>query len=345
MSALDRVPGLAGFLSSRDRAAQKEAGDLQKATAVQGILAKLLAQQKEAEFRKGLADLGPEPDQGAMAALASRYASPETVLKTQQSSLDRKATADATRAMREATFAQQAHAANLMHEYRMRTAATDEARAAEVARHNREIEEIKKSAGPGGNPYFTPVYDKEGVLSFDARKGTATPLVVNGRQAVRSADDPALQGNLAGAKKAGAASAERAFNMEGIGSVIKQAEALLTGKTKPTGSGVGSLVDTAAGFVGMSPTGAKEAQTLKAVAGALTTKMPRMEGPQSDRDTVLYREMAAEVGNDTVPIERRLAALQAVKNLWLKYERLNPEGFAPAAPPAAGGGWAIRPLP
>jgi hypothetical protein len=191
-----------------------------------------------------------------------------------------------------------------------------------------EIAELKSfMQGGGASPYFTPVYTPQGVMAFDNRKGSMAPLSVNGQPVVRSADDPNLQGRLAGAKAKGKATAEREFNMAGIGGVIKQAEDLLTGEVKPTGSGVGSLVDTVGGFFGMSPSGAKEAQTLKSVAGALTSKMPRMEGPQSDRDTQLYREMAAEVGNDTVPVARRVAALQAVKNLWLKYEKQNPDAF------------------
>jgi hypothetical protein len=191
-----------------------------------------------------------------------------------------------------------------------------------------EIAELKSFLqGGGASPYFTPVYTPQGVMAFDNRKGSMAPLSVNGQPVVRSADDPSLQGRLAGAKAKGKATAEREFNMAGIGGVIKQAEDLLTGTVKPTGSGLGSLVDTVGGFFGMSPKGAAEAQTLKSVAGALTSKMPRMEGPQSDRDTALYREMAAEVGNDTLPVERRLAALQAVKNLWLKYERNNPDAF------------------
>ena len=143
--------------------------------------------------------------------------------------------------------------------------------------------------------------------------------------------------------EAGKMEAKRQFNMQGIGATIAEAESLLTDKAKPpTGSGVGSLVDTAAGFVGMTPEGAKEAQQLRAIGGALTSKMPRMEGPQSDRDTLLYKEMSGMVGDSTIPVERRIAALEKVKEIWAKYERLNPgtfedrrEGGFGAPPPGA----------
>lgn len=121
---------------------------------------------------------------------------------------------------------------------------------------------------------------------------------------------------------------KRKFSMRGIGATIAEAESLLTNKAKPpTGSGVGAAYDTAAGWVGMNPAGSVEAQKLKAVGGALVSKMPRMEGPQSDRDVALYKEMAGMVGDASVPIERRVAALEEVKSIWGKYERFNPGTF------------------
>lgn len=124
---------------------------------------------------------------------------------------------------------------------------------------------------------------------------------------------------------------KRAFNMQGIGATIKEAEDLLTGdsgQALPTGSGVGTAVDYVAGVFGASPSGAKEAQSLKAIGGALVSKMPRMEGPQSDKDVALYKEMAGVVGDSTIPRERRIAALGKVKELWAKYEKLNPNAFS-----------------
>lgn len=130
---------------------------------------------------------------------------------------------------------------------------------------------------------------------------------------------------------------KRQFNMQGLGKTIQEAENLLNGVVvedgvtrqvpKPTGSGIGTVVDYAGGLFGMNPSGSVQAQQMKAIGGALTSKMPRMEGPQSDKDVALYKEMAAMVGDSTVPIERRKAALQTVKDLWSKYERLNPEAF------------------
>lgn len=114
--------------------------------------------------------------------------------------------------------------------------------------------------------------------------------------------------------------------MQGIGDVISQAEAILTGKVVgqkalPTESPIGAGYDYVASLVGATPAGASEADQLKVLGGALTSKMPRMEGPQSEYDVKLYQEMAGRVGDPSVPRERRIAALKQVKDLWAKYDK------------------------
>jgi hypothetical protein len=124
-------------------------------------------------------------------------------------------------------------------------------------------------------------------------------------------------------KKAGEFAAKREFNMADIGNVISEAEKILT-SGRPTSSGIGAAQDFVGSLVGYTPDGAREADQLKAIGGALVSKMPRMEGPQSDRDVETYREMAGRIGDNTIPIPRRLAALQAVKELWAKYDKNAP---------------------
>jgi len=162
------------------------------------------------------------------------------------------------------------------------------------------------------------------------------PVIKDGRSGrtigLDSGLDVGAQGAKAGAVQGAQAEAKRSFNMSGLGSTIQEAEDLLTGKSGkdlPTGSTVGNIYDTLAGGVGMNPSGAKEAETLKAIGGALVSKMPRMEGPQSDKDVMLYKEMAGRVGDPTVPRERRVAALEKVKELWGKYEKPAPSNAAP----------------
>lgn len=106
----------------------------------------------------------------------------------------------------------------------------------------------------------------------------------------------------------------------------------------PTQSGAGSLYDRAANFVGISPTGSEQASKLKTLSGWLVANVPRMEGPQSDKDVENYRQMAGLIGDDTVPVKQRLAAAQTVQQLQQKYADLNgysgkqEQGQKPQAP-------------
>lgn len=89
-----------------------------------------------------------------------------------------------------------------------------------------------------------------------------------------------------------------------------------------TASGIGAGVDWAAGLIGQSPKGADVAAQLKVLGGALVSKMPKMSGPQSDKDVMLYKEMAGKLGDPTVPTSQKEAALQTIYNLNAKYAGL-----------------------
>jgi hypothetical protein len=125
---------------------------------------------------------------------------------------------------------------------------------------------------------------------------------------------------------------KKSKNLENLPTLITRAKAILKGEsvdetgapTKaplPTQSLGGSVIDFMGGVVGKTPQGAAQADRLKVIGGALVLAMPRMEGPQSDADTLLYREMAGKVGDNTVSIERRLAALDEVEKIYSKYNK------------------------
>lgn len=91
----------------------------------------------------------------------------------------------------------------------------------------------------------------------------------------------------------------------------------------PTSSLVGIGVDKLLGAGGMATKGADVGAQLGALSGWLTSNVPRMEGPQSDRDAANYATMAGMVGDNSQPISKRLAAAKEVKNLQMKYASLN----------------------
>ena len=105
-------------------------------------------------------------------------------------------------------------------------------------------------------------------------------------------------------------------------SLINQAEKLLD---KATASLTGTGVDVLAGAVGVSTEGAKAAAQLKAIQGALVSKMPKMSGPQSDKDVLLYREMAGQIGDSTLPVDTRKAAIETIRQIQERYAKV-PEG-------------------
>jgi hypothetical protein len=102
-------------------------------------------------------------------------------------------------------------------------------------------------------------------------------------------------------------------------SLINQAESLLD---KATASLTGTGVDVLAGAVGVSTEGAKAAAQLKAIQGALVAKMPKMSGPQSDKDVLLYREMAGQIGDSTLPVGTRKAALETIREIQERYAKV-----------------------
>lgn len=96
---------------------------------------------------------------------------------------------------------------------------------------------------------------------------------------------------------------------------------------KSTGSYIGAGVDTVGQVFGVSTPGAQASAKLKALEGDLVSKMPKMSGPQSDKDVALYRQMAGVIGDPTTPPATKLAALDTIEEIQKRYA-----GQAPAMP-------------
>lgn len=117
--------------------------------------------------------------------------------------------------------------------------------------------------------------------------------------------------------------------------LLNEAEQLIP---ESTGSGIGNIADTAAGMLGVSTEGAQAIAALRTIAGQLTSSMPRMQGPQSDRDVQLYQQMAGDLANPNLPRETRMSALRTIRALNQKYADQPQE--APARQ-----GWSIQRVP
>jgi hypothetical protein len=122
-----------------------------------------------------------------------------------------------------------------------------------------------------------------------------------------------------------------------IMTAIPQARALLK---EATGSGAGALADKSMAFVGKSTKGAEAAASLDTLSGWLTSNVPRFEGPQSNIDVLNYQTMAARVGDRSLPIETRLAALDTLETMMNKNAELGgiPLQQTQQTPPKNNGG-------
>jgi hypothetical protein len=98
--------------------------------------------------------------------------------------------------------------------------------------------------------------------------------------------------------------------------LIKSARKIIP---ESTGSYFGAGVDQVGRFFGGSTGGDIAAAQLKALEGALISKMPKMSGPQSDKDVALYKQMAGEIGDATIPQSRKLAALKTIEEIQQRH--------------------------
>lgn len=226
----------------------------------------------------------------------------------------------------------------LEYELKRKMAASDSE--AELQKAIRLAQEKKRLGLDSVDPYNSPLITTDGIYSYDHRTGGIRPISgTGGKPVMAPAADPSLAGAKARATASGKAAGEaegdiskRAIGAGEVLDLITRAEELIPNATS---SGIGTVVDKAAGLIGASPQGAEQAQTLKMIQGALVLKMPRMEGPQSNLDQQLYREMAGQLGDSTIPAAQRLAAAKELRRLNEKYAAFNGlfgGGAAPAAP-------------
>lgn len=111
--------------------------------------------------------------------------------------------------------------------------------------------------------------------------------------------------------------------------LLDQAEKLIP---QATGSYLGAGRDLALRSIGAATDAGNAAAQLRALEGALVSKMPKMSGPQSDKDVAMYRQMAGQIGDPTVPSETKQAAIRTIREIQNKYAG---NAAAPTAAPAA----------
>jgi hypothetical protein len=161
--------------------------------------------------------------------------------------------------------------------------------------------------------------------------GAARPFLAEFGKTIAGTTPVAVEGRTVSASQA-EAEAKKGAAGRNVLSIIDEIEPLdengkpIPGKSlleRSTGSGIGSMVDWGARQVGVVTPGAQAIAQLKPYEAMLVSAMPRMEGPQSDRDVQLYREAAGQVADPTIPVEMRRAALSSLRALNSKYAPSN----------------------
>ena len=159
---------------------------------------------------------------------------------------------------------------------------------------------------------------------------TTLPETVDAGRQIKSGE---AQGAATG-KATGEAQGEIAKKGQqaaGVKALLDIAEPLLD---VSTGSGAGAAADKVAGFFGFAPNGAVASGQLQVLGATLIQNMPRLEGPQSDRDTALYREASGQLSDPSIPIEVKKAAIKTIRDIQNRYQTAFAAQQGGQAPPA-----------
>lgn len=168
-------------------------------------------------------------------------------------------------------------------------------------------------------------------LNTLTREGQQSQVVIDpvqGPMLINKASAQARPVMMNGQPVLGETAAKRVASAKNLMPLIGQAEKLIDGAT---GSYYGAAVDQGARLFGAATGGAQNIAQLRVLEGNIMMAQPRMEGPQSNMDVELYRQMAAQIGDPTVPNATKKAALSTLRTLYEKYD-----SGKPAAPTAGG---------
>ena len=111
---------------------------------------------------------------------------------------------------------------------------------------------------------------------------------------------------------------------------------------KAPGSYVGSALNQAGRAIGLNTDASKAQASLDVLAGSLIAKMPKMSGPQSDKDVMLYKAMAGNLNDPTLPEEAKRAAMDTLRKLNQKYATgYQGKGLQPAQEGSAPKQWDV----
>jgi hypothetical protein len=174
-----------------------------------------------------------------------------------------------------------------------------------------------------------------GVGVYDRNNGNYNPLSTPENEAsARAAQEARVTGGKAEAERQAAIDKKIASSANTTDALDMATPLVLIA----TGSYAGAAVDKVASVFGITPSGAEATASLQVLAAKVLENVPRMEGPQSDRDVQMYREAAGQLGEPTVTRAAKMAAIRTIRQLTTKYSARNAGTAAPAENAAAPAG-------
>lgn len=152
------------------------------------------------------------------------------------------------------------------------------------------------------------------------KDGSFRPFIgIDGKQVESKINNPAAT-----------AQKEETQRLQRVETILPEIEKILPSATN---SYLGAGADLIGNAFGISTQGSQATAKLKTLAGQLVSLMPKMSGPQSDKDVAMYKEMAGNLGDQTIPIQTRLAALETIRDLNNKYKAQNEQNNPSSQPP------------
>ena len=148
-------------------------------------------------------------------------------------------------------------------------------------------------------PTLQHVETPNGPMAFNPKTGQYSPIGSAGGMPMQSKEQ-----------------AQRTQDATAVMELTDEAAPLLP---KAPGSYLGMVGNQMGRAIGLDTDATKAQAQLDVLAGSLIAKMPKMSGPQSDKDVALYKAMAGNLNDPTLPASAKEAAMKTLRSLNEKY--------------------------
>ena len=170
----------------------------------------------------------------------------------------------------------------------------------EKARLNNQLLEAQiRASSQKEMPSMQHVETPNGPMAFNPKTGQYSPISMPGGVPMQSKDQ-----------------LQRSNDAAAVMELTDEAAPLLE---KAPGSYAGAAMNQLGRAIGLNTDASKAQASLDVLAGSLIAKMPKMSGPQSDKDVMLYKAMAGNLNDPTLPEEAKRAAMDTLRKLNQKY--------------------------